>query len=346
MTLGDALGAAMVMALVAYVLLAGADFGGGLWDLLASGSRQREQRALIEQAIGPIWEANHVWLILVVVVLFTGFPPAFAAVSTTLFEPLTLLLVGIVLRGAAFTFRAYDRPEDQVRRRWGLLFSTSSLLASLVLGAVVGALASGRLRTGPDGMPTPESGGWLTPFTVSTGLLAAAVFALLAAVYLTVEASGALQEDFRRRAIGAGGAVLLGAVASAALSRQEAPLVFAGLTGRGWSLPLHLATAAAALTTFGALFSRRYRLARLAAAAQASLIVLGWAVSQYPYLVVPDLTVASASAPPATQRLLLVALGAGAVTLLPSLWLLFRVFKGRRTAPRLQPGAAHQAARW
>lgn len=340
MTLGDALGAAMVVALVAYVLLAGADFGGGIWDLLASGPRRQAQRALIEEAIGPIWEANHVWLILVVVVLFTGFPAAFAAVSTTLFEPLTLLLVGIVLRGAAFTFRAYDRPDDRVQRRWGLVFSASSVVAPLLLGAVVGALASGHLRVGPDGMPVPGAGEWLTPFSAATGLLAAATFAFLAATYLTVEAAGALQEDFRRRALGAGLAVLAGALASAALSWREAPLVFAGLTRRAWSLPLHLATAAAALTAFGALLRRRFRLARLAAAAQASLVVLGWAASQYPYLVVPDVTIAGAGAPPATQRLLLAALAAGAVTLVPSLWLLFRVFKGRGPAARPGPGAA------
>ena len=338
MTAADALGAAMVVALVAYVLLAGADFGGGIWDLLASGPRRRAQRDLIEQAIGPIWEANHVWLILVVVVLFTGFPVAFAAVSTTLFDPLTLLLVGIVLRGSAFTFRAYDRPDDQVQRRWGLIFSASSVVAPLLLGAVVGALASGHLRVGPDGMPSPGAAAWLTPFSAATGLFTAAIFSFLAATYLTVEASGALQEDFRIRATAAGGVVFLTALASAALSWREAPLVFAGLTQRAWSLPLHLATAAAAVTAFAALFTRRYRLARLAAAAQAALIVLGWAASQYPYLVVPDLTLASASAPPLTQRLLLAALAAGALTLVPSLWLLFRVFKARSTGGS-PPGA-------
>jgi len=326
-TLPDALAAAMAVALVAYVLLGGADYGGGIWDLLASGPRRREQRARIEQAIGPIWEANHVWLILVVVVLFTGFPTAFAAVSTTLFVPLTLLLVGIVLRGAAFTFRAYDRPDDRVQRAWGLVFSASSVLAPLVLGAAVGALASGRLRVGPDGMPLGGPAAWLSPFTAATGLLAAALFAFLAAVYLTVEARGPLREDFRRRAIGAGAAVFGAALAATVLSWREAPLVFHGLTRRAWSIPLHLATAAAAVSAFAALLARRFRLARGAAAAQAGLIVLGWAASLRPYLVVPDVTIAGASAPPETQRLLLLALVAGTVTLVPSLWLLFRVFK-------------------
>jgi len=327
MTPAELLAGALLAALVLYVLLGGADFGGGVWDLLASGPRKAEQRGLVEQAIGPIWEANHVWLILAVVLLFTGFPAAFAAISIDLFVPLVLFLLGIVLRGAAFTFRTYDRPEPSVRVRWGLLFSISSVIAPLVLGAVVGTLASGRLRADARGA---DPLAWLSPFPLAVGLLAAALFAFLAATYLAVEAEGALREDFRRRAIGAGIAVFLAALLAAALSAREAPLVFAGLTRRGFSLPLHLATAAAALTAFGALLRRRVRLARAAAAAQAALIVLGWGASQHPYLVVPDVTLASAAAPRATLVPVLWALAAGAVLLFPALYLLFRVFKGER----------------
>jgi len=329
-TPADLLGAVILAALVAYALLAGADFGGGIWDLLAAGPRKGEQRALVEHAIGPIWEANHVWLILVVVVLFTGFPLAFAAVSTTLFTPLVLLLVGIVLRGAAFTFRAYDDRGDRVQARWGLVFSGSSVLAPLLLGIIVGALASGRLRVAPDGTPLSAPLAALSPFTAATGLFACALFAFLAATYLAVEAEGALRDDFRARALVGGVAVFITAVVAAALSWSEAPVVFHGLTGRRWSLPLHAATAVAAVGAFAALLGRRFRLARLAAAAQAALIVLGWGASQYPYLVVPDVTLASASGPRATQVALLVALAAGALTLFPSLYLLFRVFKGER----------------
>ncbi|HEU4382809.1 MAG TPA: cytochrome d ubiquinol oxidase subunit II [Anaeromyxobacteraceae bacterium] len=317
MTPAEILGAAMLGALVCYALFAGADFGGGIWDLLASGPRAREQRALVERAIGPIWEANHVWLVLVVVVLFTGFPPAFAAISTRLFAPLTLLLVGVVLRGAAFTFRSYDTPRDEVQRRWGLLFSASSVLAPLMLGVAVGQIASGSARA-------------LSLFPLLTGLFAAGLFAYLAATYLAVEAEGELREDFRRRAIAAGAAVFALAAAAAAASAREAPLVFRGLTARGWSLPLHLATGAAAVVAFGALFRRRFRLARLAAAVQVALIVVGWGASQYPWLVVPDLTFESASAPRRTQVLLAWALGVGALVLFPCLYLLFRVFKGEK----------------
>ncbi|ABS25191.1 cytochrome d ubiquinol oxidase subunit II [Anaeromyxobacter sp. Fw109-5] len=339
MSPADLLGGAILAALVLYALLGGADFGGGIWDLLATGPRRKAQRDLVEQAIGPIWEANHVWLILVIVLLFTCFPSAFAAISIALFVPLVLLLFGIVLRGAAFTFRTYDRPEDKVQVRWGLVFSSSSVLAPVVLGVVVGAIASGRLAGPPEGV---DPLAWLSPFPLSVGLFAAALFAFLAASYLAVEAKGELQEDFRRRAIGAGGVVFGAAVLAGVLSWFDAPLVFAGLTRRGFSLPLHAATALAAVTAFAALFRRRYRLARAAAAAQVTLIVLGWGASQYPYLVVPGLTLADASAPRATQVAVLWALAAGAVFLFPALYLLFRVFKGERplsVVDRATPGA-------
>ena len=327
MTPADLLAGALLAALVLYALLGGADFGGGVWDLLATGPRKAEQRRLVEEAIGPIWEANHVWLILAVVLLFTGFPSAFAAMSIDLFLPLFALLAGIVLRGAAFTFRTYDRPDPAVRVRWGLVFSISSIVAPLVLGTIVGALASGRLVAATRGR---DPLAWLAPFPLATGLLATALFAFLAACYLAVEAEGALRDDFRRRALGAGAAVFLSALLAAALSWREAPLVFAGLTRRGFSAPLHLATAAAAVTALWALLRRRVRLARAAAAAQAALIVAGWGASQYPYLVVPDVTLASAAAPDATIVPVLFALAAGAVLLFPALYLLFRVFKGER----------------
>jgi cytochrome d ubiquinol oxidase subunit II len=326
-TPADLLGAAMLVALVLYALLGGADFGGGIWDLLASGPRRDAQRELVSHALGPIWEANHVWLILVIVVLFTAFPAAFAAVSIELFVPLVLLLFGIVLRGAAFTFRTYDREDDRVQARWGLVFSGSSVLAPVVLGVVVGALASGRVQIAAQGS-APLA--WVAPFPLAIGLFAAALFAFLAATYLAVEAEGALRDDFRRRAIGAGLAVFACAALAAALSWREAPVVFAGLTRRPWSLPLHVGTGAAAIAAFVALLRGRVRAARAAAAVQVTLIVLGWGASQYPWIVVPQLSLALASAPRATQVALLWALAAGSVLLFPALYALFRVFKGAR----------------
>jgi len=317
----------ILAALVLYALSGGADFGGGVWDLLASGPRKREQRELIERALGPIWEANHVWLILVVVVLFTGFPAVFAAISIALFVPLLLLLVGIVLRGAAFTFRTYDRPEDRVQRRWGLLFSGASALAPLVLGVVVGAIASGRLRVAAGGS-APWA--WLGPFPLGVGLLALALFALLAAAYLAVEATGELREDFRRRALGAELAVLAVALGVALLARAEAPLVYDGLTRRWWSPPLFLAMAAASAAALASLARGRVLAARASAVVQVALVIAGWGAAQHPWLLVPDLTLASASAPRAVQVALLWALGVGALFLFPALYVLFRTFKGER----------------
>src|SRR5688572_5170487 len=132
-TLAALLAGAVMVSLNAYVLLGGADFGGGVWDLLAGGPRWKRQRALIAGAIGPIWEANHVWLILVVVLLFSCFPAAFTRMSVTLHIPLTLMLIGIVLRGSAFTFRSYDSQQDDVQRRWGAIFAGASTVTPVLL---------------------------------------------------------------------------------------------------------------------------------------------------------------------------------------------------------------------
>jgi len=328
-TLPNVLAGLIVVALNAYVLLGGADFGGGVWDLLAFGPRRSSQRALIAEAIGPIWEANHVWLILVIVLLFTCFPSAFAELSTTLHIPLSLMLIGIVLRGSAFTFRTHHGKDSAIPLYWGRVFAMASAVTPVFLGICLGAVASGAVpRT--DG--TDFFGGfiapWLTPFCLAVGALTLTLFAFLAAVYLTVEARDiALQEDFRRRALAAAVAVFVAAGITLAVAMQSAPLVARGLTASAWALPLHVVTGLAALGAIGALWVRRYRVARLAAAAQVSLILWGWALGQYPYLVPPTVTIAEAAAPPLTLTLVLWALAGGALVLFPSLAYLFRVFK-------------------
>ncbi len=318
----------MMVALSLYALMAGADFGGGVWDLLASGPRRDQQRALIEKAIGPIWEANHVWLILVIVLLFGTFPPAFSAISIALHIPLVVFMVGVVFRGSAFTFRAYDARGDRQQKRWGLLFSLASVASPVVLGMVVGALASGSIHV-EDGVVTSGFvATWLAPFPILVGLFALGLFAFLAATYLANEAhTPELADDFRGRAMIAGAVVGGLALATFAASFKGAPLIQRGLTDRPWTWPFHLATGTAALTAFWALWKRRLRVARVAAIAQTTLILAGWAVSQYPYLVVPDLTLQSAAANPRTQKAVLVALAIGSVVLFPSLYLLYRVFK-------------------
>jgi cytochrome d ubiquinol oxidase subunit II len=325
----------MVASLVLYALLGGADYGGGVWDLFAFGRRAREQRALIADAIGPVWEANHVWLILVVVVLFTAFPPAFATIATALHIPITLMLIGIVLRGTAFTFRSYDVQRDDVQRRWSLVFSVASIITPILLGTILGAIASGTIRVENGSVASGFFRSWLAPFPLAVGLFALALFAFLAASYLTVEAeqresgtaSRKLEEDFRTRALIAGVAVGLLALIVFILAGTGAPTVRAGISRTWWALALHIVTAIFATSAFVALWTRRYKLARICAAAQVTLILLGWALAQYPHLVEPDVTITSAAAPAITLELLLAALAAGALLLFPSYYYLLRVFK-------------------
>jgi cytochrome d ubiquinol oxidase subunit II len=264
-------------------------------------------------------------LILVVVVLFTAFPPAFATIATALHIPITLLLIGIVLRGTAFTFRTYDVQRDDVQRRWSLLFSIASIITPILLGTTLGAIASGTIRS--EGV-TSFFRSWMAPFPFAVGFFALALFAFLAAVYLTVEArERELQEDFRTRALLAGVAVGLLALTVFILAKTGAPTVRAGISRSWWALGLHLFTAISAIGAFATLWTRRYRVARVCAAAQVTLILLGWAFAQFPNLVEPDITITSAAAPQITLELLLGALAAGAILLFPSYYYLFRIFK-------------------
>ena len=334
-TLAMIIAGIVMISLNAYVLLAGADFGGGVWDFFARGDRRRAQRDLISHAIAPIWEANHVWLILVIVLLFTCFPAAFSTIAITLHVPLTLMLLGIVLRGSAFIFRSYGSEQDAAQQRWGRVFAMSSIVTPVLLGMCVGAVATGAVGV----TATSRSGSfvsqfispWLTTFGAGVGLLALALFSFLAAVYLTVESEGTeLQEDFRTRALWAAGAVFVIAFGVLALSWTEAPMVRQMLMAGPWALPLHIVTGIAAVTAIAALWTRRFHVARVAAAAQVTFILWGWAAAQYPYVLPPTLTIEAAAAPTRTLVLILWALAAGACVLLPSLYYLFRVFKMQR----------------
>ena len=278
--------------------------------------------------------------------LFACFPPAFARLAIALHVPFTLLLLGIVLRGSAFTFRTYDEPHSAVQERWGRMFAIASVVTPVLLGVVVGAIASESVGRAPIGVPGASFSNqylapWLTPFSLSVGALALALFSFLAAVYLTVEASGdrPLQEDFRRRALAAAAAVFLTAALSLFAAVLTAPRVRDALTGGRWALLLHIATGLFAVTAIVALIRRAYGLARVAAAGQVTLILAGWAYSQYPDLVPPTITVAGAAAPRETLVLILGALVVGAIVLFPSLAYLFRVFKGQGLGARSQgPG--------
>jgi cytochrome d ubiquinol oxidase subunit II len=329
------LGIVMMVSLTFYALLAGADYGGGVWDLLARGPRCKAQRELIAKAIAPIWEANHVWLILVVVVLFTAFPQAYALISTSLHVALLLLLLGIVLRGSAFIFRTNDTTTGDAPGRWGGVFAVASLYTPILLGVVVGTISSGSIRAPREHETLAYFFTWVAPFPFAVGVFALVLFALLAAVYLTLETDDpALQDDFRRRAIVCEVVAALMALTVFLLSREDASAIRERLANSWWAWPLQFATALAALGTLAALWARRFSLARFCAAGQVTLILWGWALAQFPYLVRPELTIHNSAAPQAVMRALLWALAAGVVLLFPSYWYLFHVFKGRtQTSP-------------
>lgn len=310
--------------LTLYALFGGADFGGGLWDLVAGRSAAgMPQRRLIEHSIGPVWEANHVWLIFIVVVLWTGFPPVFAAVMSTLYIPLTLAALGIIARGAAFAFRKTS-PELWQQRLFGAAFALSSVLTPFFFGAVAGAVASGRVPPGLAAGNLITS--WLNPTSVLGGVLAVTTCAYLAAVYLCDDAVRArlpaLAESFRRKAIGTGvvaGAIALGGIA---VLYHDAPRLFDGLVGR--ALPLVVLSAVAGVIALVLLWVRRFVVARAASALAVVAVLWGWAFAQYPLMLVPSVDYASAAAHETVlvASLWAVAIG-GVLIIVPSLLLLY-----------------------
>jgi cytochrome d ubiquinol oxidase subunit II len=322
----------MCAALIFYALTGGADYGGGMWDLLAAGPRADAQRNAIAKAIGPIWEADHVWLILVIVILFTAFPRGFSALTTALNIPLTMMLVGIVLRGSAFIFRKYDVKSDKVQQRWSTLFGAASFFTPFVQGLTLGALSTGQIRVVDGRLITGFFAGWLTPFAVSCGIFALFLFAFLAATYLTVDpcTESHVQNDFRLRALWSGSALGPIALIVFITAKQGAPAMYQGLTQ--WWAPLLLgATLCCAIAALLSLWLRRFALARIAAIAAVILVLGGWSLSQYPKLITPDITIFNAAAPAITLRLLTYALVVGAIILFPSLFFLFRIFKGKQS---------------
>lgn len=320
--------AAVLAALVLYALLGGADFGGGVWLLLSRGVRAPSHRRLVAEAIGPVWETNHIWVIIAVVVLLTGFPAAFAAISTALFIPVTLLLVGIVLRGAAFAFHSYLLHEEEGRRSlWETLFASSSLLTPVLLGIVIGAVSSGEIRMAQD-LSLGDPAAWLSPFPLSAGLLALALFSHLAAVYLIFETDDAdLREDFRTRALWSSAAVAALLFLTAATAVRWAPAFFRSLVWSEWSIGVVFFAATATVGAYTALLLRAYPIARICAAAQTAIVLAGWGRAQFPFLLRPGITIASAASPPSTLRLILAALCVGALFLFPSIYALLRIFK-------------------
>lgn len=327
MTPADVVAGVIVAALAVYALTGGADFGGGVWVLVAVGPRARAQRELVARAIGPIWEANHVWLILVIVLLFVCFPSVYAAIGVALHWPLLGMLFGVVLRGAAFAFRSHDYGPDQAR--WDRVFAISSLVTPFLFGLCIAGVSSGQIRVGPDGVLQPDFfGPWTTPFAFAVGAMLIAEFAWLAAAYLVVEAdTAALRADFRTRALVGGAVTGVCAILVVILARDAAPVVYAHLGATALGVGVQVVVGAIAVGSMVATYQGRDALARSLVVAQLVAVLVGWATALYPALLPPDLTVTSAAAPDGVLRMTLIILAAGSLVLIPAFYWLYRVFK-------------------
>jgi cytochrome d ubiquinol oxidase subunit II len=317
-TLATAVAVAMFLGVIVYALFGGADFGSGFYDLTAGGGQAGgELRTLVDHSIGPVWEANHVWLIYILVIWWTGFPGAFAAATTTLFIPLILALAGIVLRGASFAFRKYAATMAQARL-YGAVFAGSSLITPFFLGAVAGAIASGRV---PGSGYGDRVGSWINPTSMVGGCLAVATCVFLAGAFLTADAARAgdtaLAEKLRTRTLVVG--VVTGATVFAGLypiSRHARTL---SDSLRSHASPLLVVAALAGVAALVLLWRRRYSAARFPAAAAVGAVITGWGMGQYPWLLVDQVTINDAAGADATLAGLLVVVGLAGVIVLPAL---------------------------
>lgn len=313
----------LFVAITMYAVFGGADFGAGFWDLVAGGTRHGERpREVIDHSIAPVWEANHVWLIFVFVVLWSCFPQAYASITLTMFVPLTLAALGIVLRGAGFAFRkSAFRTRD--RRNFGAAFAISSVLVPYCLGTVVGGVASGRVPSG--GVAGDPWRSWVNPTSILAGLLAVCLCAYLASFFLVADAGrlsdGDMVAYFRRRAAAAAVAAGVVSVVGIFAISRDAAYVHDGLTSR--ALPVVVLSVLCGGGALLLLVRRAHRGARACAAAAVAAVVVAWGIAQWDYLLPETLTVSAGAAPSGTITAVLVAAGVAAVLLVPAFGLLY-----------------------
>ncbi len=322
MSKADAAAAILWVGVTFYALFGGADFGGGFWDLVAGGAERGERpRALIQRSLTPVWEANHVWLIFVLVVLWTAFGPAFSAIFSTLYVPIFLAAVGIVLRGAGFAFRKSIEGLSG-RRAAGATFAISSVLTPFFMGAVVGAIAAGNVPAEGNGDAFST---WLQPLPLLIGAMFVATSAYLAGVFLVGDARRAGEHDlelyFERRALGA--AVVAGALTVAGIFalHSEARYVYERLVDQG--LPLVILSLLCGIALLVVLLRGARRPLRPLAAGAVVAVIWGWGVAQFPYLLPTSLRIDQAAAPDATMTIIFIVFAVAAVLVLPSLALLY-----------------------
>lgn len=322
MTVFDAVALILFLGVIAYAVLGGADFGSGIWDLTAGNAKKGGRlRKLVDHAIGPVWEANHTWLIFVLVFMWTGFPVAFAGLMQTLYVPFLLAGLGIVFRGAAFAFRKFA-PTIAQARLFGAMFAISSVITPFFFGAIAGAIASGRVPIEGAGDPITS---WTGPASLIGGTLAVLTCAFLAAVFLTAEAARGHDQELidycRRRALGTGLVAGVAVLAFLIPLEQSAPTLFDGLTSR--ALPIIAISAIAGAATIFLLYTRRFRASRLTAVTAVAAVVGGWGVGQYPWLLVDQITIADAAGATASMWALIGVFILSLFTVFPALGYLY-----------------------
>jgi cytochrome d ubiquinol oxidase subunit II len=328
MDLADLLLVILLTALTLYVLLGGADFGAGIWEFTSAFQSGEPERRQLYRAIGPVWEANHVWLIFVIVILANGFPLALAGLSRALWVPLLLALAGIVFRGASYAFRAGATPGE--RRAWEAVFAMASTATPFFLGAAAGAIAGGRLLLDADGSYRGAAlTGWISPLAIFTGFYTVALSAWLTAVFLIRESragsEGELEELWRRRALSVGLWLGLLSAAGLVLVGTEAPELVNGFRQRGW--PVVVVSVVCGGLALVAIARRQANTSGILACGAVAAVIWGWGLAQYPAIIPPAITVDLAKAPDIVLSWMLVVIVAGALLLFPSLVWLFRLFK-------------------
>lgn len=333
--MSDVIASVMFAGVIAYAVFAGADFGVGFWDLTAGGPRKGAPlRYLVDNAIGPVWEANHVWLIFVLVVFWTAFPTGFVTVIQSLAVPFWLAGFGIVVRGAAFVWRKYS-PTTRAAQSSGALFATASVVTPFFFGTIAGAVASGRATAGSQPWDS-----WLNATSIYGGLLATLTCIYLAGVFLSVHADrhddAILHQYLTRRSLIVGGLTGGTALTGIAVLAYDAPYLFDQLTTR--AAPLILASASTGAASLWALWRGRASLARPLAAVATATIVVGWGVAQYPWIIVDETTIADSAAAPIVLTSLAVATGLATLLVIPPLIFLYRL------ADKPKPGAAPTAS--
>lgn len=326
MELSDVPAIIMLFGIAAYAVLAGADFGSPFWILTARGERAERIREQTHNSMAPVWEANHVWLIFVLVVCWTAYPEVFASMFSTLWIPLILACLGIIMRAVGYVVGGY------AKRNWVTWLATAaSFVTPFMLGTVIGAVVSGRVPVGNAQGDIISS--WLNPTSITIGIVAVTLCAYLAAVYLAADANrkheADLAEAFRVRGLVAGLVTGLVAAAGVLVLEADSELVYEGLTS-GPGLVDLLVSGVAGLLTIGLLWARRFAAARYTAAAAVVTVIVGWAIAQSPYILPPSLTVQDAAAADNVLIGLLVSIAIGSLILVPSLLLLYGlVLQGR-----------------